>query len=652
MKNLVIYISLFLFASLFGVRISAQTTDSLKTVEIIEKKTNNTEISHAGNFKFQIDSQYRQAYNLHTLDKLLQEQSHLFVRSYGINNSATFSIRGTSAAQNMVLWEGIPINSPTMGAADISILNNTLFSKIAIELGSNSLEYGSGNIGGNIQLNNYSPNFQKQLKNNLHLGLGSFSNNKIGNQFVWSSNNIQVQINGFYNSAKNDFNYLKNGNYLELENATATAYGGIGSIFIKLPTNERFFKHVLNFQYWIQEYQRAIPPALFENNSTKFQKDFSQKSQLKWQLSARNLDWAIQAAYIKDQLIYNDTNIHLYNQYAPITYFTQAQVKYLIPTSSKLGIHKLSVITPIHFNSIAIQQTGKVEHQNRQAIALLYFWRSNNNKIGIQSGLRKEWASNLANIPIVPSLSGNIHLFGTEKAFQLQLVSSIQRAYRLPSLHELYFFPGGNENLLPEQGWNYQFGLDASIKTKVTTQKITATIYKRNIKDWIYWMGGAIWTPHNIAAVTSKGLDMQYAFEYNIHNNWQAKTQISYAYAIATTSNSYIPNDKSIGKQIPYVPRNLINNNVTLTYKHTSINFNQGYTGYRFTTTDESNYLNPYYLANLHINHTFSINKIALIAGLVVNNIFNKDYTVVANRPMPGRNYLLTLQFSFSDSKN
>jgi vitamin B12 transporter len=152
----------------------AQTSDTLQAVDIRVKTADNNGLLDIGNKKIEIDSIYRQAYSTLSLDRLLQDQSNIFVRSYGVNNMATFSIRGTSAAQNILLWQGIPINSPSMGMADISLINNVLFHNIAIEYGSNSLQYGSGNMGGNIQLSNGAPKFEKQINNTLIGSLGSY----------------------------------------------------------------------------------------------------------------------------------------------------------------------------------------------------------------------------------------------------------------------------------------------------------------------------------------------------------------------------------------------------------------------------------------------------------------------------------------------
>jgi iron complex outermembrane receptor protein len=110
-------------------------------------------------------------------------------------------------------------------------------------------------------------------------------------------------------------------------------------------------------------------------------------------------------------------------------------------------------------------------------------------------------------------------------------------------------------------------------------------------------------------------------------------------YVLATTVTSYIYNDGSIGKQIPYTPRYNGQLNVGFTYSALSVNYNHTYTGYRFITTDESAYLPPYQTGNVQLMYQTAISAHALQVYGQCNNIWNNQYQVVAGRPMPGTNW-------------
>jgi len=55
-----------------------------------------------------------------------------------------------------------------------------------------------------------------------------------------------------------------------------------------------------------------------------------------------------------------------------------------------------------------------------------------------------------------------------------------------------------------------------------------------------------------------------------------------------------------------------------------------------------------YYLSNIILGKNFHLKKFILSLQLHLNNLFDLDYQSIVNRPMPGRNYALTLKFNFS----
>jgi iron complex outermembrane receptor protein len=131
-------------------------------------------------------------------------------------------------------------------------------------------------------------------------------------------------------------------------------------------------------------------------------------------------------------------------------------------------------------------------------------------------------------------------------------------------------------------------------------------------------------------------------------NGVQWKVGLTAAYTRATPTESYLVGDNSINKQLPYVPEIGGTGYVGLGWKGVYVQFNTTYTGRRYITSDESNWLRPYVLGDLYINYKHVIGRGTSI-GIqgCINNIWNAQYTVVGYRPMPGINYLLGLILSF-----
>src|SRR5699024_7438865 len=123
--------------------------------------------------------------------------------------------------------------------------------------------------------------------------------------------------------------------------------------------------------------------------------------------------------------------------------------------------------------------------------------------------LRREWwqAKDAAWLPGWSARYRLLQISGHRHYLSLSLSGNVQRSYRVPQINELYFSPGGNPNLRPEQGWNEDGGLSVQLYLNKTPSAVhtyrwnihhRTSLFNRNIKDWIYWLGGAIWTPHNL----------------------------------------------------------------------------------------------------------------------------------------------------------
>ncbi len=101
-------------------------------------------------------------------------------------------------------------------------------------------------------------------------------------------------------------------------------------------------------------------------------------------------------------------------------------------------------------------------------------------------------------------------------------------------------------------------------------------------------------------------------------------------------------------KQLIYVPQHTYKANVSLTYKKMELRYVFTQTGIRFITTDNNWYMPSYALSSMSLGKLMKIKENDLMIRLGVNNLFNIDYQSIAWRPMPGRNYRITLRYNLS----
>ena len=147
-----------------------------------------------------------------------------------------------------------------------------------------------------------------------------------------------------------------------------------------------------------------------------------------------------------------------------------------------------------------------------------------------------------------------------------------------------------------------------------------------------------MWSPQNIAKVYSRGLETKTELAYQ-KKHTVLKLILNTAYTLSTNQQQKNSNDNSLGKQLAYTPRYTGQSSIYVSYKKINILFSQSYTGYRFTTADNNAWLMPYYMANVKASYSYQYKKTNFIFFGTINNLFNKNYSAVANRPMPLRNF-------------
>ena len=79
-----------------------------------------------------------------------------------------------------------------------------------------------------------------------------------------------------------------------------------------------------------------------------------------------------------------------------------------------------------------------------------------------------------------------------------------------------------------------------------------------------------------------------------------------------------------------------------------NLSLNYRYGGLRYTTTTNTRSLPAYHLLNLSGRYTIEFKKGSyLYLGLELNNLTNRTYVIMENRPMPGFNWATNIQFNF-----
>jgi len=332
---------------------------------------------------------------------------------------------------------------------------------------------------------------------------------------------------------------------------------------------------------------------------------------------------------------YEDSLSLLNTRNASYQYYFEGGWKHRINANSQL-----IVFVPVQASWIVAQDTAENKRQVKAAVAAAYDVKYFHGRLDMALNGRAEMINDIG--VLLPGIDASYSL-----THWFSLRANVQRTYRAPTLNELYYDPGGNPSLKPEEGWNEDAGYTLKVKLAPNISFYhDLSAFNRVINNWIAWFGGAIWTPHNIATVHSRGLETENKLQWSVNDHWQVHVGLNTSYIIATTQSSYITNDNSINKQIPYTPRYNGQLNIGFSYRHLYFNYNHTYTGYRFITTDESEYILPYNTGNLQLMYDTQVSHYPLSISVQCNNVWSQQYQVVAYRPMPGINWLAGVKFT------
>jgi iron complex outermembrane receptor protein len=221
--------------------------------------------------------------------------------------------------------------------------------------------------------------------------------------------------------------------------------------------------------------------------------------------------------------------------------------------------------------------------------------------------------------------------------------------FRYPTLNDLYWNPGGNPSLKPEKGFSEEGSILWNYPTGKFSFSFTGTLFNRNINNWIMWLPGknGIWSPQNVPSVWSRGGETNSEVVYT-NIKFKASFNMITNYVVSTRTQSNSENDNSVDKQLPYVPMYSGSGIFTLQTHGVTLRAVYSYTGYRYLSSDNYDYLSPYHLLDLRIAYTLPTKKMLVNIFAEGSNLLNENYFSVSQYPMPLRNFKVGLIFQYS----
>jgi len=380
---------------------------------------------------------------------------------------------------------------------------------------------------------------------------------------------------------------------------------------------------------------------MLEQQSKANQSDENLKLSSEWTYIKNKITAFIRGAYFDDKQHYNDSVSQVYatNKYVSAVGEGELKADWTKNHHSNFGLNNTYV---------AAKATNMPSgpRQNNTAVFASHAYSCTSEKLRLNFSLRKEWMQN-HNIPLTYSAGVSYKVLKTT-----DLNAQVAKVHRLPSLNDLYWEPGGNTDLLPEEGYTLETGLRCQFNYRDLAFLITPSIFSSRINNWIIWLPeGNIWKPQNILEVWSRG--METLSEIKIRkNDTRFAISVLTNYVLSGNQKPRSLNDSSVDKQLIYMPMYSGYAKVEAAYKKWQLAYRQNYTGYRYTSSDNTQYLEPYTTCSVYLAYKTVLKKTELMLFAQCQNIFNNVYQVVAYRPMPLRHFNFGTTISFNKSNH
>jgi len=612
----------------------SQTYDSTFTIKEVCVNFNKTQYL-TGNKIYTLDSLALKNHQTSNLNDILQQISALNIKTYGSSGISNCAARGKNSNHTKVVWNGLDINSQTLGQSDLSLLPITGFTDLKIHMGGSALKYGSGALGALIEINSNSK-FEHDKSIEILSEIGSFHNNYNSIKGGYSNKKLYFNSLILNKLSKNDFVVTSYENRLYKQQYSESKSIGIIQNFA-WKVND---KNIIDIHIWKNSKSRFIPPLTTDYPLYNFQKqlfsDNDLKLSAKWKYLKNNFVHHFLIGFVQNEQTFDKNTTEIRN------YTVKSTTEYDLTTQTHIEYS----VSYEQAKAYSLQLNSNPERKKISTFCSMNHRLSNSSVFLI---FREEY-TDMGFSPILPSLGYNY--YWKNKSSHIISVN-LSRNYNLPSLNDLYWYPGGNPNLLPEVSKQFEinYDLEKSISPKITLKNSTG-IFASITNNWIQWSPSlenpSLWFAKNYKQVYSRGIEHNISLRKN--GNIIYNFELQNSFILSTNKNTFTSEIDIKNKQLIYTPKHKTAFVFTTIFKNLSVMVQYNNLGKRYLTSNNEDLpgltLPAIYLFDVGMSYGLKIFKRNLNIHFKIKNLTNLNYVLVQNLPQEGRSFWLTIQLS------
>ncbi|WP_456447399.1 TonB-dependent receptor domain-containing protein [Thiolapillus sp.] len=416
-------------------------------------------------------------------------------RNGGPGQAASLFIRGTESDHNLVMIDGVPINSGSVGSAALQHIDPQNIERIEIYKGPRSTLWGSGAIGGVINIITRKAGSEK-----LSFG-GALEG---GSDNTWKANaHLGHAADNHRLSAS--LSYQKTDGFPPL--AASSIDRGYENTSFDLAAGFDAGIHRFDVSHW----QTQGNNEYLDYFGNPLDQDFlNSRSSLSWEADfSDNWTSTLELAHVRDHIDQNQSSDAVHTDRTELSWRNRIA---LGQDQALLGIKGSNedvtldgAFSSYDTDTDILEAWGQYD-LSRGAHHLIAGLRYLDHE---DAGSKLTWSLN----------------YGYDFGQGTRAWASAATAFRVPSANERFGF-GGNPDLEPEESTSYELGLKHRLSN---AHELSASLYRNDIDNMIQWV---LVTPpfigynQNVAEVRIDGLELGYdysgeALALHLGGNWQ-----------------------------------------------------------------------------------------------------------------------------------
>ena len=564
-----------------------------------------------------------------TLADLLDARAPLVVRRTGPTGLATLSLRGAGSAQTLVLLDGVPLGSPALGVVDASLVPLALVESAEVVSGASSGLWGSRAVGGVVALTSGGAP-----------GAGAEAG-AWGARRVWARSGVRagrVEAAAAAERVTSTDDYAvpdgaggvraREGWDARREAALVSVGAEAGAARLRLIASgaraERGLGGVRLDGVLVGERQWDESARLVGHVGTRFG-DTRLDATLGGE--AARLRWAAPFPAPVGRLDAVDETGHTRAFHADLRATRPVPGGTLALGGSAGAASARHPSLPAGDARDAFAALTLAADLSRHGVRLFPSLRVDHS---IAAGRAGQTA-------VSPSLGANVAL-GQGGAWRAK--ASAGRAFRMPTLNDRFWQPGGRADLRPERVW----AADAGIVGPAGPATLEAGVFARAGRDEIVWLpaSGSVWQPENVARTRAVGA------EASVRGAGAVPLARRRVRAEGGTAATWLhARDATSGQPLRYQPAWTARAWTSLGVGATWLDVGLRGVGARPTTASGSLPLPTHAVVTAGVRTERTLGRARLGAGLVLDNLLGARYESVRLHPMPPRHARVRLTVSF-----